>query len=430
MTQSIDARGFDDRDRIYAVLRVVALVATVSYALVSLPAGEMRVHVLLASGGFVAYSAVAYMLGWPLVRLYDKTRFYQSVAGLDLAFCVLLLVLTGGATSPFYRALYVWIAMFAFYFGRVAGLRASLAALAIFLGLYLYDGVLPDPWVFMVQAGGMVMHGPLIGALADRERKRSTDLRLARDRLDEANRRLLEEKSQRIQVEKLSSLGLLAAGVAHEINNPLSGVLGCVKALRDGQVAPERREQYFDTVRDGLDRIGQTVRGLLDYARQSPVQSVRVEVREVMEASVRLVHPALHKKRIECDLEVEQDRFHVYADRSQLMQVLVNLLLNAVEASEPDTRLTLGCAAAPGGFVVLTVRDRGTGIPEEILGRICDPFFTTKAEGLGTGLGLSVSLGIVRNHGGDLEFEPAPGGGTLVKLRLPEVTDARSAAGR
>jgi signal transduction histidine kinase len=218
--------------------------------------------------------------------------------------------------------------------------------------------------------------------------------------------------------------------VAHEINNPLSGVLGCVKALRDGQVAPERREEYFDTVRDGLDRIGQTARGLLDYARQRPVQSVRVEARELMEASVRLVHPALHKKRIECDLEVERDRFHVYADRSQLMQVMVNLLLNAVEASEPDTRITLGCEAIAGGFVVLTVRDRGTGIPDEILGRICDPFFTTKAEGLGTGLGLSVSLGLVRNHGGDLEFEPAPGGGTLVKLRLPEDTDARSAAGR
>jgi hypothetical protein len=196
----MDARGFDDRDRIYAVLRLVALAASVSYALLSLPAGEMRVHVLSASGGFVVYSALAYLLGWPLVRLSDKTRFYVSVAGLDLAFCVLLLVVTGGATSPFYRALYVWIAMFAFFFGRLAELRASLVALAVFVGLYVYDGVLPDPWVFMVQAGGMVMHGPLIGALADRERKRATDLRLARDRLEEANRRLLDEKSQRIHV--------------------------------------------------------------------------------------------------------------------------------------------------------------------------------------------------------------------------------------
>jgi len=420
MFPNADARTFDDRDRIYAILRIVALACGLAFAFLSVGPGPLRSAVLLAHGAFLLYTVLAYAIGWPLVRLSDKTIFYLSVAALDLVFCIALIALTGGAASPFYRALYVWVAMFAFYFGRIGGMRASVLALTVFFGFHLVDDFRGDPWVLLVQGGGMLMHGPLIGLLTDRERRRAQDLREARDRLAEINTRLVDEQSQRIQVEKLSSIGLLASGVAHEINNPLSGVMGCVKSLRDGTVPDDRRAEYFNTVTEGLERIRQTVRGLLDYARQRPPAPTDVDVHEVMDASLRLVQPALHKKRVTTDIRVVSGSVHVHADRAQLMQVLVNLLLNAAEASSANQTITLDARPDPAaGGVKLIVRDEGCGIPDDIKDRICDPFFTTKPEGQGTGLGLSVSLGIIRNHGGELTFESEEGAGTTAIVRLP-----------
>jgi signal transduction histidine kinase len=421
---SSNPRGFDDRDRIFAALRVVAFAAVLTFALWSLPEGEMRIHVTLASVAFALYTGGLYGLGWPLSRLFEKSQFYLTVAIIDLAFCIGLMSMTGGAASPFYRALYVWIAMLAFHFGRKTGLRASLIALVVFLLFHLASAFQGDLWVFCVQAGGMLMHGPLIGALTDRERKRAFELRLARDSLAETNARLVEAQSQRIQQEKLSSLGLLAAGVAHEINNPLSGVIGCVKALRGEQVPIDRREVYFDTVDEGLERIRQTVRGLLDYARQRPTNPGPVDVHEVATAAARLVQPALRARQLVCEVEAEPGDFRAHADRAQVMQVLVNLLLNACDASPVGSRVLIDCARGSPGFIDIAVRDQGLGIAPEILDRVCDPFFTTKPEGQGTGLGLSVSLGIVRGHGGTLSFADTLGGGATVVVRLPEASDA------
>ena len=430
MFPNADPRTFDDRDRIYLVLRIVALLCGLTYAFLSVTTGPLRSSVLVAHGAFLLYSSLAYAVGWPLVRLSDKTIFYLGVAAIDLVFCIALIALTGGAASPFYRALYVWVAMFAFYFGRTGGLRASVLALTVYCGFHLVDDFRGDPWVLLVGGGGMLMHGPLIGLLTDRERRRAQELREARDRLAEINTRLIDEQAQRIQVEKLSSIGLLASGVAHEINNPLSGVMGCVKSLRDGTVAEERRAEYFSTVTEGLERIRQTVRGLLDYARQRPPAPTEVDVHEVMETSTRLVQPALHKKRVTTEIRVASGAVHVHADRAQLMQVLVNLLLNAAEASSADQTITLDARPEPtAGGVKLTVRDEGCGIPEDIKDRICDPFFTTKPEGTGTGLGLSVSLGIVRNHGGELTFESEEGAGTTAVVRLPGARNGRPSIG-
>lgn len=172
-----DARTFDERDRIYAALRIVALASGLAFAFLSVGPGPARSAVLLAYGVFLLYTALAYGIGWPLLCLSDKTNFYLPVAALDLVFCIALITLTGGAASPFYWALYVWVAMFAFYFGRSGGLRASVLALTVFCGIHLVDGFRGDPWVLLMQGGGMLMHGPLIGVLTDRERRRAQDLR-------------------------------------------------------------------------------------------------------------------------------------------------------------------------------------------------------------------------------------------------------------
>ncbi|MFN7135320.1 MAG: sensor histidine kinase, partial [Myxococcales bacterium] len=349
--------------------------------------------------------------------------FYLVAAGMDLVFVACLMHLTGGAESPFFRALYVWVAMLAFFFGRRGGNFSSGIALTVFLMFQVMSGVPSDLWLFLVHGGGILIHGPIIGALTDRERERAEELRRARDSLAEANRRLLEEQQKLVQAEKLSSIGLLASGVAHEINNPLSGVMGCVKALRDETVPAHRREEYFDTVRDGLERIGNTVKGLLDFARQRSAQTERLRLEEVVTPSLRLVDPLVRKKDIRLQDRVASTSLEVNADRSQLIQALVNVLLNAVQAVPPHGDIAI-FAREEAGRVGLFVEDRGAGIPRAILGRVVEPFFSTKPEGEGTGLGLAVTLGIVRAHGGELSIESEEGQGTTVGIWLPAADKA------
>jgi PAS domain S-box-containing protein len=246
-----------------------------------------------------------------------------------------------------------------------------------------------------------------------------TERKLAEEALVIANRKIVEEQAKLVQAEKLSSIGLLASGVAHEINNPLSGVLGCVKALRDQRnMSDTRRDEYFNTVFEGLERIQQTVRGLLDFARQRSPAQESVDVAEVVSSSLRLVAPALRKKDVEVDFPVSPGEAIVRADRPQLMQAIVNVVLNATYAAPERSVLRID-APRSGEKTGIRISDRGPGIPRELLNRVCDPFFTTKPEGEGTGLGLAVTLSIVRGLGGELEIDSDPGLGTTITLWLP-----------
>lgn len=252
-----------------------------------------------------------------------------------------------------------------------------------------------------------------LAEMGERERKRAEALR-------EANERILEEQAKVIQAEKLASVGLLAAGVAHEINNPLAGVMGCVRTLRDGTLPPERREEYFEAVRDGLERIRATVEGLLEFARPpSATQTFGdVDVADVVSSCLLLIQPQLRKKHLEVDVQLKPGELGVRGSRSQLMQAAMNVLLNAIHASRPGGSIVVR-AERKGRMVDLAFADQGEGIPREALARVTEPFFTTKDPGQGTGLGLSVTVGILQVHGGELGIESEPGVGTTVIFRLP-----------
>ncbi|MHB8420047.1 MAG: sensor histidine kinase [Myxococcales bacterium] len=415
---------FDQRDGVYAGLRVAALLAGLCEVWLAPAAVQQRTAVLEALAVFVAYSIVAYAVAWPLLAARRKPRFYALTAAADLCFLGALMAVSGGAHSPFYRALYLWVAMLAFYFGRRGGIVGSSAALALYAAFHAAarratGTFASDGWSLAIQAGGLLMHGPLVGYLADRERLRAENLRAAHDRLVHANQRLLEDQARLVQTEKLSSIGLLASGLAHEVNNPLTGVIGCLRALRQDSIPAERRSQYFDTIADGLERIRTTVQSLLDFTRSRPQSLSLVDAAEMADACVRLVAPMAQEHRIQVAQRIAPREALLRADRAQLMQGLVNLLLNAAYASPPGGEVVLGLRRGPG-HTGLFVADRGSGIPREALARVCDPFFTTKPEGEGTGLGLTVTLGIARAHGGDLEIESVEGQGTTVTLWVPD----------
>ena len=251
-----------------------------------------------------------------------------------------------------------------------------------------------------------------------------TDRKRMEGELLAANRRIREEQLQLVQAEKMSSIGLLASGVAHEINNPLAGVMACVKALRDEDVESVRREEYFATVLDGLERIQQTVRGLLDYSRQRNPQPTLVDLEGVVSAALLLISPAVRKKDITIETE-SGEALAVHCDRSQLMQALVNVLLNALYAAPVHGHVKVA-VLDEGERRGISVIDDGPGIKPELISRVCDPFFTTKPEGEGTGLGLAVTLSLMRANGGDLGIEAAPTGGAKVTLWLPRPAEEMS----
>jgi two-component system CheB/CheR fusion protein len=260
----------------------------------------------------------------------------------------------------------------------------------------------------------------------EQDRLHVVQLEEAMNRLQEANRTIREEQAKLVQTEKLSSIGFLAAGVAHEINNPLSGVMACVQALKKNRLDDERRAEYFETVEDGLDRIQHTVRALLDYARQRPNSTGLHSGYDLVSACVRLVTPIARKKKVALITEEDaltKSTFRV--DRSQALQGVMNILVNAVQAAPEDSavRVELRCDPKDASLQAITVVDQGPGMSMEVMQRATDPFFSTKPEGEGTGLGLAVTTSVAHAQGGRLEFESSPGQGTAAMLWLPVVEE-------
>ena len=232
--------------------------------------------------------------------------------------------------------------------------------------------------------------------------------------------------------EKLASVGKLAAGVAHEINNPLGGILNCLYNFRKGALSPARQEEYMASIEDGLRRVQKIVRQLLDFSQQHDPEFSPANINDVVERVLALTEHAVSAKKISLDRQLQRNLPALMVDRHMMEQVLMNLVLNAIQATKDGGVITIRTRAHDEHCEV-RVEDTGCGIPAHVLPRIFDPFFTTKGPGEGTGLGLSVSLGIVERHGGRILVDSEVGKGSVFTVCLPlshERLVARSMAGR
>jgi two-component system, NtrC family, sensor kinase len=225
-------------------------------------------------------------------------------------------------------------------------------------------------------------------------------------------------RHQVTRAEKLASIGRLAAGVAHEINNPLTGVLTFSHLMREKPNMDDQDREDLDLIIRETSRAADIVRGLLDFARERPVLMERLDLNEVVRRTVRLIANQKKFEKITIEELLLEDLPQVRGDMNQLQQVLLNLSLNACTAMPEGGRLTIRTAAIDG-LVMLKVSDTGCGIPPELLDRIFEPFFTTQDVGKGTGLGLSVTHGIIEQHSGDLEVESRVGEGSSFTIYLP-----------
>ncbi|HVR73082.1 MAG TPA: ATP-binding protein [Planctomycetota bacterium] len=239
-----------------------------------------------------------------------------------------------------------------------------------------------------------------------------------------------KEMERQMQLsERLGSLGLLTAGVAHEINNPLEGIENYLALLDREEASPEQRRRYVDMVRYGFHRIRDIVRDLSSFARPS-VGETQVDLAAVLRQALKMVGYTKDLKGVQIDLHGLESPRVVPGDAGRLEQVFINLFINAARAMKGSGRIAVRASSVSGEGrrpeVEVAVEDTGPGIPEEDLRKIFDPFFTTTE---GTGLGLSVSYGIVRAHGGTIAAENRPEGGARFVLRLP-AGDAAMAASR
>jgi two-component system, NtrC family, sensor kinase len=246
--------------------------------------------------------------------------------------------------------------------------------------------------------------------------------------VEERTAQLKAAQKKLLQTDRLASLGQLAASVAHEINNPISGVLNLSMLLqrivdRADQVPPERLPEfrrYLGQVVSETSRVGRIVADLLAFSRRSRRPETLASIKEIIENTVTLVSHKLELGGVRLALNVGSDVPAIRCDPSQMQQVVMNLLLNAAEATPPGGTVSVAASLeAATGRLVLEVSDTGAGIPPGIVDKIFDPFFTTKEEGKGVGLGLAVVYGIVQSHNGEIEVRSAVGSGTTFRVLLP-----------
>lgn len=237
--------------------------------------------------------------------------------------------------------------------------------------------------------------------------------------LAEINARLQSAQAQLIQSEKLAAVGQLTAGIVHDVKNPLAVIKGLAEEAAEDPDLDDYTIEALKTIRESATRANTIVTDLLKFARQSTPVIHRRDIRETLQSVFRLTEYLLRKGHVTLHAELPDEMVMVTYDAQQIEQVLINLMTNAIQAM-PDGG-DLFVRLEPGEeHVKITVRDEGTGIPQEYLGKIFDPFFTTKAEGEGTGLGLSVSYGIVSQHGGHIEVESEVDEGTEFTVLLPK----------
>lgn len=285
------------------------------------------------------------------------------------------------------------------------------------------------------------------------------------EQLKEANRHLAEQQAQLVHSERMASVGILASGVAHEINNPLFFVEANLSTLKDyveiiestigrydsfcdslkgangtwvkelEAVIEERDDHDLDFVmedtkqlvvetRDGCERIKGIVQGLKDFSQAENVGAVETDINSIAKNSCNLIGGALPEG---CTLEMDLSEIpKLICNAGEIGQVLTSVLRNATQAVGDEGKIVVSTAFRDSE-IVISVKDNGEGIPEDHLEKIFEPFYTTKAEGEGTGLGLSIAYGIVRRHNGALTVSSPPGQGTQVKITLPTVKTAVSA---
>jgi signal transduction histidine kinase len=415
-------------DRWFALLRGVVFLGGIGW-LLCVPLQPQQWAILAALlGGFVLYSGGLYALIW--LRPTRIRTYYLCVFIVDLIMITALNDYVGEVKGSFYLAYYLLVALHAYYFGLGMGLTVAGLASALYV-MSDYPEFRAIVWPeYALRIAFLFLVATFLGLLAEKDKgdkqqmetlnrelsEKTLKLEVAYTQLEDAHRQI-------IHTEKLSSLGTLVAGVAHEINNPIGIIANRVEVLR-----LEHEEQGLeDTLREDLEvihrqanRVAEITTALLTYARQASHQQSLLDLNAVVRSALLLWQPQA-EQLVRVETHLEEPLHSIMGNFTQLQQVVINLLSNALDATPRGGTIAVSTRSAgePPSAVVLEVADTGTGIFAEHLSKVFDPFFTTKLPGKGTGLGLSVCLGIVQDHHGVITVQSQDGRGATFIVSLP-----------
>jgi signal transduction histidine kinase len=473
------------RLRIFVVMRWIAIcgiIAATLFASEVFHIGFPTLPVYIICAFMVAYNLVFLFQSRRLEKekpglVIRKVRLYGNIhILLDLATLTVLIHFTGGIENPFivYFVFHAIVASIVLsHRGTYFLATAALAMVSLIVGLE-YAGWIPhynlqgfaDPTLFQKETyvlpvlvalatvlyGATYITSTISGELkkrqrqvvslgtqllnektaeleqaskeAAKEREMQDKLSTAYLELSESLKQLKESQEQLIQAEKLTSLGQLAASIAHEINNPLSGVLTytqlLIKQISTNRYSKDDALIYLGKMEQAVTHSTKLVRNLLDFARQSPPRFWEVNINEVVERSLNLAIHSAGLQHVEVIKELALLPI-VMADFDQLQQVFTNLFMNAIQAMPNGGNLTI-CTTADTSQVIIEVKDTGVGISPENMHKLFTPFFTTKRETKGVGLGLAVSHGIIQRHNGSIEVKSKEGAGSTFTVRLPIIS--------
>ena len=308
----------------------------------------------------------------------------------------------------------------------------GITAIATLIFMFFYTKMIMNPIESIIKMSKKIMNGDFLARVNIRAKGELGILCKTIDQMAESieqHQTQLQEQTrmQMLQSEKLASVGRLAAGVAHEINNPLTGVLTFAHFLKDKKSNDESDLKDINVIIQETTRVRDIIRGLLDFARQSPPNKAMINVNEIIQQLLILIKGQKEFRNIKILEQYDNNLTELLADKNQLQQVILNLLLNAGEAISGTGSITITTQLCKDnsplekgkGCILISMSDTGCGISKEDMDKIFDPFFTTKPVGKGTGLGLSVSYGIVQQHGGVIKCESKQGEGTTFKVFLP-----------
>lgn len=312
----------------------------------------------------------------------------------------------------------------------------TLGGVGLAIGLaYFLEGRIMRPIHRLIKASVQVSQGNLSPEIGPTSRDEIGILQKTfTDMLKSLHERDMKQKAESeirlLQSEKQASIGKLAAGVAHEINNPLTGVLTFTHLLLRRKDIGEDVRTDLQNIANATERVRKIVKGLLDFSRQTKLDPEPLDVNRLVRSAISLVENQALVRGVSLACEPGEDLPMLTVDRGQFESVMLNLIINALDATEPGGKITIstGLSVSPSEShrrgVEITVTDTGCGIPPEHLDKLFDPFFSTKEVGQGTGLGLAVSYGIVERHGGTIHVRSEVGRGSTFTVWLP--VDERS----
>ncbi len=329
---------------------------------------------------------------------------------------------------------------------RTVGTTVILGIIFVLLAIPLGNWLVGRPMHKLIMKARRIGTGDLSSPLVldshDEFGLLADEMNAMSEQLAQAQRRIMAEAGARIDAlsqlrhaDRLNTVGKLASGIAHELGSPLNVVAGRAKMIETGSIEGEEAQRSAHIIRQQALRMTGIIRQLLEFARPRGPKMARHDILKVAEETLEMLQPLADKQRVRMLLEPPGCSTEISFDEGQMSQVLTNLVGNAIQAMPNGGQLTVRVferhaappqevGGAPGDYICVSVEDEGVGMTEDVRSRIFEPFFTTKDVGEGTGLGLSVSYGIVREHGGWLEAESEPDNGSTFTVYIPARADS------